>query len=74
MHCLPKIILKRYSKSCERRKQFKTVIKDVSYIHIKIIFIIIIKECNHTLLQACHHYLENRLWLPAVIGPYRHNY
>ena len=31
---------------------FKTVIKDVSYIHIKIVLIILIQEFQHTLIQA----------------------
>ena len=36
-------------------KLWKTVIKDVYYIQIKTILIILIKACHHhTLIQACH--------------------
>ena len=38
-------------------KIVKTVINTVSYIHIKIIIIILIPACHHTLIQAFHHTL-----------------
>ena len=38
-------------------KIFKIVYKAVSFIHIKINFIILIQACNHTLIQTCHHIL-----------------
>ena len=41
---------------CEE-KILKTVMKSMSYIHIKIVLIIIIQACHHTFCQACHHTL-----------------
>ena len=38
-------------------KIFKKIIKDVSYIHIKIILIILIQVCHRTLIQVCHYTL-----------------
>ena len=38
-------------------KMFKQFTKVVSYIHIKIIIIIIIQACHHTPIQTCHHTL-----------------
>ena len=40
-----------------KEKCSKTVIKYVSYIHIKITLIIIIQVSKHNLAQACHHTL-----------------
>ena len=49
--------LKIIFQGVRKEKTFKKVIKDASYIPIKISFIIIIQEFQHALIQACHHNL-----------------
>ena len=39
----------------------KTIINDMSYFHIKIIFIVLIQACHHTLIQEYHHMLIQTL-------------
>ena len=56
-------------------ENFKTVITAVSYIHIKIILIILIQAwhhalvqtCRHTLIQACYHILFVRYHIELLI-------
>ena len=40
-----------------KEKIFKQVIKYVSYIHIKIILVVILQAWHHNLIQTCHHTL-----------------
>ena len=52
---------------CEE-KILKIFIKDMTYIHIKIILIIIhIQELHHNLIQACHHFLLKHATTPYLV-------